>query len=806
MNRSNHLAFQKIILRTLVLIVLGSLGTLSPAYSQNIAFAKKLADDYNKYKSEYIQEKLYVHTDKDSYLTREICWFRIYYMEAFLNAPTNISSIAYVELLDRKNQPVVQQKVSLKPGESFGSFVIPTDLASGTYSFRAYTNWMKNFGAEYFFQKAIRIVNPKNVLTDTTVAKQKKYDVQFFPEGGNLVQDIESKLGFRVTNAYGEGLEFEGMLLNQYGDTVLKFHPLHLGMGSFVFKPVKGQSYKAIIRFPKGETVTKDLPTPYSNGYVINLSKKNDAKIVLSVHTSTDIDEQDIYLVVHGQRTILPIKTGKLTGNNFSFIVEPSELEDGISQFTLFNSTGQPVCERLFFKYPEKKLVINAEIDTEYSTRKKVNLDLSAGDQSGKSTIADLSMAVYRIDSLQGIDEMNIRNYLYLTANLGQFESPAFYFQNEGKSRDEDMENLMLTHGWRRFNWRDILQHKPLPIEFTPEFNGHIINGKLVSGKTGAAVPSESVYLSVPSKRMQFRPSFSDSAGLIKFEIVQFYGSQDIIVQTNPKEDSLSHIEITSPFYQKYADNLLPDFSIPSKNSPTLLDQSIHEQVQRVYTGLQLNQFEIQIVDSSPLYITPDEKYFLDDYTRFQTMEEVLREYVHSMKVNRQRDNFQLYLIDNPNQRFFSDEPLILIDGVPYFNSNELIQQDPLKIQRLDLINKQYLVGYQTYAGIINLTTYRGDLEGVWLDPHALVLDYPGIPAEREFFQPQYETENQIGSRMPDYRTLLDWVPQIKSGVGGKAQLSFYTSDLPGKYVVSVQGISNTGEPGSKLIFFNVKK
>jgi hypothetical protein len=312
--------------------------------------------------------------------------------------------------------------------------------------------------------------------------------------------------------------------------------------------------------------------------------------------------------------------------------------------------------------------------------------------------------------------------------------------------------------------------------------------------------------LSVPSKRTWFRPSFSDSAGRIKFEIVQFYGSQDIIVQTNPREDSLSHIEITNPFSQKYSANIFPDFPIPSKFSPTLLDQSIHEQVQRVYTGSQLSQFDVQYADSNPLYMTPDEKYVLDDYTRFQTMEEVLREYVRSMKVIRRRDNFQLYLVDNPDQRFFPDEPLILIDGVPYFNSNELIQQDPLKIRRLDLINRQYLVGYQTYPGIINLTTYRGDLEGIWLDPHALVLDYPGIPGEREFFSPQYETEQQINSRMPDYRTLLDWVPQIKSGVGGKAALSFYTSDLPGKYVLSVQGLSSSGEPGSRLIFFNVKK
>ncbi len=108
---------------------------------------------------------------------------------------------------------MLQQKVSLKPGESNGSMIIPVNIPSGTYKFRAYTNWMKNFGPEYFFEKAIRIINHERTCKpDSTIAKIKKYDVQFFPEGGNLVQQIESKVGFRITDAYGRGLECDGLI------------------------------------------------------------------------------------------------------------------------------------------------------------------------------------------------------------------------------------------------------------------------------------------------------------------------------------------------------------------------------------------------------------------------------------------------------------------------------------------------------------------------------------------------------------------------------------------------------------------
>ncbi|HEY4968060.1 MAG TPA: hypothetical protein VII28_16750, partial [Puia sp.] len=169
-------------------------------------------------------------------------------------------------------------------------------------------------------------------------------------------------------------------------------------------------------------------------------------------------------------------------------------------------------------------------------------------------------------------------------------------------------------------------------------------------------------------------------------------------------------------------------------------------------------------------------------------------------------NNFQLYLFDRPENAVFPDEPLILIDGVPFFYTDELIHQDPLKIKRIDLLNRQYALGYHTYPGIVNLTTYHGDLDGIVLNPHVVVLDYPGIPEKREFFERQYITEEQISSRMPDYRTLLHWSPEIAFDADQKKQISFYTSDLPGKYAIVVQGVSNQGLPGSRVVFFMVKK
>ena len=721
------------ILRILLLLLLAGVEIVPVAFSQNQTAEQSIVQTFNQYREQYIPEKLFVHTDRDSYVSREILWFRIYYVDAFYNKPASLSQIAYIEMLDKNNLPVIQQKVSLKAGESNGSMIIPVNIPSGVYRLRAYTNWMKNFSPDYYFEKAIRITRPQNGQPDSAISKTKHYDIQFFPEGGNLVQQIESRVAFRITDAHGRGLEFNGILINGNKDTILKFHPANRGLGNFLFTPAPGQTYKAIIRFPGGEEVVKELPAAYPDGYTLSLSKTNEEKINVHMNASSSLDGEDVYLFVHGSHSFLPVEKNKLVDRRANFLLNPAELEEGISHFTLFDKLGRPVCERLYFKYPEKRLLISLSANPEYKIREKIDLELSAKDSAGMPVSADLSIGVYRLDSLQDLDPANISEYLYLGSELGAVESPSSYFE-EDKSREADMDNLMLTHGWRRFVWKDLLEHKSVSLEFAPEHYGHIIQGKLVDNNTGLPAVGINTYLSIPSSRNEFRCTTSSTDGHVKFEMPGFYGSQEIILQTNTSEDSTHHVEVTDPFSEKYSSRSLPEYVVPADNAADLLDHSIAEQVQHIYAGPRLNRFSMPAIDTTSFYSDPDERYYLDSFTRFQTMEEVIREYVVSTNVTHHREKFQLRLVNKPQMQFFGDPPLILIDGVPFFEPDDLFQQDPVKIRRIDLVNREYSLGYRYFYGVISLTTYRGDLNGIRMNPHATVFDYPGIPEQREFF------------------------------------------------------------------------
>lgn len=131
---------------------------------------------------------------------------------------------------------------------------------------------------------------------------------------------------------------------------------------------------------------------------------------------------------------------------------------------------------------------------------------------------------------------------------------------------------------------------------------------------------------------------------------------------------------------------------------------------------------------------------------------------------------------------------------------------DPLKIKKLEVVTKKFYSGNDVIEGIVSYTTYKGNLDGFQIDPNALVLEYEGLQLQREFYSPVYVTKEQEESRLPDFRNLLYWSPDIKTDEEGSSALDFYTSDRPGRYAVVVQGINSNGNAGSKVVYFTVKQ
>jgi hypothetical protein len=792
---------KRIKLRLCITAFLAGLQVFAQAQDQ------QLLQQFNAYGEQAMQEKLYMHTDKNFYLAGEICWFKIYNVDGFFNKPLGISKVAYVEVLDKNNKPVLQAKVAMKDGAGNGSLQLPVTLGSGKYLIRTYTRWMKNFSAAYFFEKPITVINSHKIYDEAAPASKKiTYDVQFFPEGGNMVNAIQSKIAFRVVDQNGKSVACTGAVVNEKSDTIIKFATLKFGMGSFLFTPEQAHTYNAVLTTETGDQSVQPLPAAYSSGYVMHLEKVNNSQLKITVHSTADAGSGIVYLFAHTRGLVKEAISGTLRNNSFEFLIDTARLGPGISHFTVFNANRQPVCERLFFKKPKNHLEIFTSSDMAlYEQRKKVAIAVASNDQADKPVAADMSMAVYRVDSLSTPDDADISSYLWLSSDLaGNIESPAYYFSDQSAQAEQATDNLMMTQGWRRFRWEDILQNKKPSFEFTPEYKGHIVIGRIVNNANGQPQKNVETFLSVVSTRSQVRGAFSDDSGYVKFEMNHFYGNNEIIVQTAGEKAASRHVEIINPFANKFSGTVLPSFFLPANDPDELQDRNVSVQVQSSYNGNKLKQMVLPDIDTTAFYFKPDKTYLLDDYVRFTTVEEILREYVPEVNVRRRNGKFYLPVFDNTRREFFIVDPLILLDGVPVLDPDKIMSYDPLKMRKLEVLARMYFYGSMFFGGIINFTTYKGDLNGYELEADATVIDHETLQMQRKFFSPLYETKEQYQGRLPDFRNLLYWNASVKTNKDGRKQLEFYTSDIPGKYAVVLQGITADGKTGSKTIFFDV--
>ena len=758
-----------------------------------------IARKFNDYLISNLQEKMYVHTDKETYLAGEMIWFKLYTVEAYTNRPIDVSKIAYVELLDSENKAVLQAKIVLEAGKGSGYFYLPLSLRSGNFILRSYTNWMKNFDVNYFFHKRLTVYNtlkadpPAPSVTSTTSPA-----IQFFPEGGNLVAGLNSKIAFKAVDAFGKPLQFNGAIIGVGNDTLVKFSPQQFGLGSFYFKPQENIKYSICIQPVEGKPFYTTLPKIFAQGTVMSVKTEGDSVIKIAIQDSQRQNQEGI-LFVHTGRKIVFSK--KITAVDLAMGISISKhlLGDGITHFTLFNADLQPICERLYFNKPNSLLAVTLSTKKEFSTREKVDLFINHT-QRDRPIATDFSIAVYQTDKFD--HDNDITSSLWLTSELkGKIDYPEWYIKN---ATSEVTDLLMLTHGWRRFEWKHILKGEKENFRYQPEIIGPLINGHISLSKQRSSLDNPSVYLSIPGKNYSFYTTPISDVGNFTFFTKHIYGKNKMIIQADPRVDSLGKIEISSPFASQFSDYWLPTVHNNYENQ-NLVDRSVAMQVHNAFNANHLKKEITPNTDTTVFYHKADKTYLLDDYVRFPKMEEVLREYVFEVAIIKRNKNYYLNTFDIGSQKFIESSPLVLLDGLPLFDDgNTLMMKDPKTIKKLAIVASRYAYGSENFAGILDLRTYSGDLNETSIPTHALQLDYDGLQINREFYAPMYDGDVSTLTRVADFRSTLFWSPINKTDNDGKAAVSFFSSDFEGNYVVVVQSLSPDGGTGTGYTNFKV--
>lgn len=796
MNLFTNIFFGRIIQLLTRSVIYFLLFSVYSVYAQENQLVQ-LRDQFVRYQENALQEKIFVHTSKDSFFSGETMFFKIYAVDGMLHRPLSLNSVAYFELINNKNEPIAQLKVSMKNGIGIGSIVIPDSLTTNRYRIIAYSSWMRNFSEEYFFAKEISIINPLKKQTVVVEKNEAEPVFRFFPEGGNLVFGLKSKVAFQGTDSNGKGLHFKGFVINDLKDTVASFQSVKFGMGNFSFIPEKGRDYKTYVRI-KDNTIINDLPTPYKEGYVMTLQSELDGKqLQINIQSNlTNATGKEVYLFIHNRGRVRNAMNALIDDRGqASFAVPVSDIEDGISHLTLFSKELAPVAERLYFKKPSKVLsIVVKQNKGSYNRREPVSIELSTSES------ANLSLSVFKIDEIQNYDSVNIVNYLLLTSDLkGRIENPAYYFSSYNHEGFEATDNLMLTHGWRRFNWQDVIQNSWPVLKFGPDNEGLTIRA-IITNENNIPLPAKSVFLSVPSNGSQFYAANSASTGLLQFYTHDLYGKNELTFQRLGTDREKFNITLISPFSQTYPSQAMPSFQITRSHETLIRSYTIYNQAQKIFFT---NPQALISIDSIPFFGKPDKTYLLSDYVQFPQVNDVLREYVPEVIVRRHEKKAYLFTLNKATQTFFESEPFVLLDGVPVFETERVISLPSNQIKKIDIMSSKFYSGLFTFNGILSFSTYKGEFSGPQLNPEAVVFDFDGLLKYQEFYSPIPADENN--ERLPDFRNLLSWMPNINTEANHKSVVSFSTSNLKGKYIGVINGLSANGQAGSTIFNVEVK-
>jgi len=876
---------------------------------------EKIVQQLNTWAANYTYEKVYLQFDKPYYAVGDDMWFKAYVTLGPEHKLSGLSGVLNVELIDERDSVVQRIKLPVVSGLTWGDFALNDTLHEGNYRVRAYTNWMRNAGEDYFFDKHISIVNAvsNKVFTktnytistengqqkvnalinytdfdgkpyankevrytvgagDKTLAKGKgltddkgnltiafvnnptnplsggvittslklddksivtktipvktvsaNIDVQFFPEGGYLVNDVTSKVAFKAVSADGLGADIKGTITDDANTVLATFNSKHLGMGVFNLMPITGKSYKANIVFADGSSKSYDLPQAIDKGYVLAIDNSDTDKVHLKISTSRPMllvsQDDTLSLIAQAGGVIYYAAKSRPGIAVFTADIPKSKFPSGIIQFTLISAKQGALNERLVFIQNPDQLKLDVNTDKQsYSPGQKVSIKLNAKNGDDKPVQGSFSVAV--VDEtkvpVKEEDESTILSNLLLTSDLkGYVEKPNYYFTNVNEQTRADLDLLMLTQGYSRFEWKDVLSNNFPAVTYHPEktleIEGHITK------MGGKPLANAKVTLAATKGGLFFLDTVTDAQGKFKFDNLAFNDSLRFVIQARTEKNG-KYVKIV-------IDNMAPQKISSNKNAPDF--------------KLNVDEGLTTYLQSSKTLYTEQLKYGLATNTI------VLKE----VEINDTRQQKQVKNSTNLNGPGNADQVLtsdkippgciqfgqcltgvltfISFDrnGVPYSRGAKMSvcldgvflpddeiadinMNDIASIEVLRTIGYFAIYGYHAGGGgVIVLTSKSGeDMENERLSepaPGIIVYSPLGYHKIRTFYSPQYD-DPKTNIPVANLRSTIYWNPNMITDKDGNTSFQYFNAGSKGTYRVIIEGIDNDGNIGRRVFRYKV--
>ena len=826
-------AFNSIFLNSAENIALLEANLAGDPFIKNFTSA---LNDYNNYNP---MEKVFLHTDRDLFSAGEPIWFSAYAVIGPYHELTAASRVLHVDLIAPNNKIVLSQTHELVNGRSSGSIELPKNLYSGNYQLRAYTQWMRNFDTDFLFTKNLRILNSTG-KTAPSSAKENKIDLQFFPEGGHAVAGIASKIAFKAIGSDGVYRKVTGKVLDSEGKPVAVLNTFDRGAGFFQLIPKKGVQYEAVLE----DGTRHPLPEILENGYTVSVNNLNEKSLKVIVQASPSLRDNAFYAIGHmRQRKYYQGKFEFGESQVLTFEIPKTNMPSGVLTLTIFDEFRKPRCERPMFVNNQEELVIATKIEKKkFEKREKIEMGITVTDTYGRPISTNLSMAITDVVQAQkDLGSANILSHLLLQSDIkGQITDPGLLFKDQKRTTLNQLDLVMLTHGWRKFPWQEVWNGANTKKDFS--FSKGLRLAGTARSKYGNPLPNTTLNVIAKSgDQLGMYTATTIVGGKFSIPDFNFSDSTQIAIHAFDVKDRPVDVKITLD-KNEIVKPPSPQFKSPpfeqTEDTDNYLDiANSRKRFNSLYNLDEVTTLEEVVVTEkktkksrnatpSTYGQTPDATLYANDHLAIQTVLQLVGLFsgvsVNGNSVSIRNGGTPLWVLNgfpvyNENQS--GDEATLAAGRSDNFapGSSLSIEQatrpqpvpgfiatmDTFTVERIEILKgpSAAIYGSRGANGVILIYTKKG--EGT---PPIISGDFTimGHTAAREFYSPQYDLKIEAHEK-PDYRATLYWNPSFNTDNNGKASIEFFNSDTAKSIQVAIEGISTLGVPGSYLETFTAK-
>lgn len=747
-------------------------------------------------------ERAYLHYDKQAYSAGETIWFKAYVMNEVL--PAAETKTFYTDWLDDKGN-LLQHTVSpMVDAVTNGQFDIPADYKGKFIFVRAYTRWMLNFDSAFLYTRQIRILS--NDAGATTARQPAIPSIQFFPEGGDAVAGLPNKVAFKANDQWGKPVKVKGTITDAQGKVIDSLRTTHDGMGFFMIVPKEGMTYTANWKDEKEVGHTTKLPAAkpsgvslqvYVNGatrrfqvnYTPDVASAND-----SLHIIGTMFQHEVFRVA--KATSAPEAKGS---------VPVQSLPSGLLTFTVFDKNWNPLAERITYINNEE-FAFKPEMEVQHwglNKRARNEIKVSLPD----SLEGSLSISV--TDETIGRDTtQNIISHLLLTSELkGEVYNPAYYFSANTDEMGQKLDLVMLTHGWRRFKWDEVLSGKtPKPV-YTKDTAYMTLSGTVYGAVPGMIPPGSAVVLMLKQKKgegqvllvpIETNGTFNDRSTII-FDTAQiYYQFQNKDLKNASLQFMTDRLQVPTvrKTLGKYGYQFLSDTVGNYRQWRLAQEANDIAERNRVKT---LENVIVKSRAKSPVQVM-DEKYASGlfsggDGYQFDLVNDPFAKSAIDIFTYLQGKVAGLQISGNGANTTLTwrqGTPALYLDEM----SSDVSMVSSISVQDVAYIKvfrPPFMGGFNGGNGAIAIYTRRGN--DVKNEPGKGLANnkVEGYTPIREFYSPNYSSFSQ-DNESRDVRSTLYWNPSIVLGAGKSTVLTFYNNDVTKAFRVIIEGMTREGK------------